>query len=450
MKTSTRFDFDLVVLGGGSGGVRAARMAADLGRRVALIEGAALGGTCVNAGCVPKKIYSYAAAYGRGFDEAVGYGWSMGSNPSFDWGHLKRSRAKEITRLNGVYRRLLDSSNVELIQGWGKLAGPHSVVVDGREISGERVIIATGGKPSVPAIDGIELSVNSDGIFDLAVFPGRLVVVGGGYIGCEFASIFSALGSQVTLASRDDRLIPAFDADVSRFLSLEMSASGLKAMFGVNAVRIEKAGASKRVHFDDGKFLDADQILFATGRVPRTEGLGLWENGVELSTSGAVIVDDSYRTNIESVYAVGDVTNRVALTPVALSEAIALISSLYGEKALPLDYTSIPTAVFSMPGVATVGLSEEEATRNYPNVRSFKTEFRPLRHTISGKGSRTFMKLVVDTDTDKVLGMHMVGDDSAEIIQGFAAAMNSGLTKTALDRTVGLHPTAAEEFIRMR
>jgi glutathione reductase (NADPH) len=450
------FDFDLFVIGAGSGGVRAARMAAQTGARVAVAEAAELGGTCVNVGCIPKKLYSYAAGYAESFEEAAGYGWKLPEAPQFDWAHLKAQRAKEITRLNGIYASLLKNAGVTLVTGWAQLADPHTVEVDGKRYTARHLLVATGGTPFVPNIQGREHVVTSDAMFDLDPFPKRLLVVGGGYIACEFASIFNGLGSKVTQLHRRAHLLTGFDDDVRQFLANEMGKAGVDVRLNCEVASVTRGtggtgGADGlTVTLSRGQQIEADTVLFATGRVPNTQGLGLEAAGVKLDERGAIAVDAHYRSSVPSIYAVGDVSTRVQLTPVALAEAMVVVDELFGKGKRRLDYEFIPTAVFTHPNIGTCGYTELDARAKFGDVTVFSSEFKSLRHTLSGRSERTFMKLVVDKATDRVVGLHMVGADAGEVVQGFAVAMRAGATKAIFDGTVGIHPTAAEEFVTMR
>ena len=442
-------EFDLFVIGAGSGGVRSARMAAQRGARVAVAEDAPLGGTCVNLGCIPKKLYSFAAHYAEAFEESHGFGWA-GPAPVLDWALLKANRAREITRLNGIYAKLLTDAGVTVLRGRAHVVGAHEVEVDRVVYRARHILVATGGKPVTPAVEGGEFAISSNEIFDLAQFPEHLVVVGGGYIACEFASIFRGLGARVTQLYRGEQVLRGFDDDVRHFLAAEVRKKGVDLRTLADVTRIAREAARLRVELVGGEVLIADQVLYATGRVPNTAGLGLVEADVALAANGAVLVDDHYRTNVPSIHALGDVIDRVQLTPVALAEAMALVDHLFGADQRRVDYELIPTAVFTNPNIGTVGLSERAARERFANVRVFRTDFKPLRHTLSGSTERTMMKLVVDADTDRVVGLHMVGQDAGEVVQGFAVAMRAGATKAVFDATVGIHPTAAEEFVTMR
>ncbi len=442
--------FDLFVIGAGSGGVRASRMAAQQGARVAVVDCAPLGGTCVNVGCIPKKLYSFASHYAEAFEESHGFGWTTAAPPAFDWATLKANRAAEITRLNGVYLDLLTGAGVEVLHGRARLVGANEVEVDGRVHRARHVLVATGGHPTVPAIPGREFVVTSNEIFDLPAFPGRLVVVGGGYIACEFASIFQGLGSAVTQLYRGEQILRGFDDDVRNFVAGEMRKKHVDLRTGTDVERIERGPGGLTVFLRGGTQLAADTVLYATGRHPNTAGLGLAEQGVALRPNGAIAVDDHYTTNVPSIHALGDVIDRVQLTPVALAEAMALVDHLFGEDRRKVDYELIPTAVFTHPNVGTVGLSERLARERFGAVRTYRSEFRALRHTLSGSGERTLMKLIVDDASDRVVGLHIVGSDAGEIVQGFSVAMRAGATKAVFDSTIGIHPTMAEEFVTMR
>jgi glutathione reductase (NADPH) len=441
--------FDLFVIGAGSGGVRAARVATQRGARVAIAESGAFGGTCVNLGCIPKKLYSYAAHFGDGFGQAAGFGWQV-DGARFDWATLKANRAREISRLNGIYERLLVDAGVTLLRGRARLAGNGEVEMDGTRHRSRHILVATGGHPVRPDIPGGELAVTSDDMFDLAVFPQRLVVAGGGYIACEFASIFRGLGAEVTLLVRGEQVLRGFDADVQGFLAQEMRKQGVDLRIRSEIQRIEPEAGALKVTLRDGSTLTADTVLQATGRRPNTAGLGLEEAGVALDGEGVILVDENYATSVPGIHALGDVIHRVQLTPVAIAEAMALVDRIFGSGQRRLDYELIPTAVFTHPSVGTVGLSEAQARERFADVKVFRTEFRGLKHTLSGSDERTLMKLVVDAKSDRVVGLHMVGEEAGEIVQGFAVALKAGATKAVFDATVGIHPTAAEEFVTLR
>lgn len=459
-------DFDLFVIGGGSGGVRAARMAAQRGARVALAEclgEEGLGGTCVNVGCIPKKLYSYAAHYHDAFAESRGFGWEMDGEPRLNWATLKANRAQEITRLNGVYGKLLRGSGVTVFNGFARIDGAHEITLatlnaDGspghQRFTARHILIATGGTPHVPHFSGREHVITSDAIFDLEPFPQRLLIVGGGYIACEFASIFNGLGSQVVQLYRGEQVLRGFDHEIRHFVAEEMRKSGVDLRLNAGVVDIRQTGDGLRVELEDGNVVVSDAVLYATGRQPNVQGLGLEQVGVARGAQGEVLVDDHYRTNVPSIFAVGDVTNRVQLTPVALGEAMVVVDTLFGPPAgkppRQMSYDFIPTAVFTHPSIGTAGLTEEQARERLGGITVFRSEFKALRHTLSGSTERTLMKLVVETASDRVVGLHMVGAEAGEIVQGFAVAMKAGATKAVFDSTIGIHPTAAEEFVTMR
>ncbi len=453
-------DFDLFVIGGGSGGVRAARFAAQRGARVALAESARMGGTCVNVGCIPKKLYSYAAHFSDDFAQARGYGWQLPGTPTLNWAALKAARAAEITRLNGIYENLMTSANVQRLQGHGSLLDAHTVQVRAPDGSTSRhsarhILIATGGTPVRPEVPGADLALVSDDIFDLPAFPERLVVVGGGYIGCEMASIFNGLGAHVSLVYRGEQVLRGFDDEVRDFAAAQMRAHGVDIRVRTDVARIEAAaGGQRRVHLTDGSVLEADAVLYATGRRPLTDGLSLDTVGVRQGRGGVIEVNAQFQTSVPSIYALGDVVGRLPLTPVALAEAMALVDHLFGplpgQAPRQMDYDNIPTAIFTHPPIGTVGLSEEKARERGQPIRVYRSDFKPLKHTLSGSAERTLVKLIVDDASDRVLGLHMVGADAGEIVQGFAVALKCGATKAQFDATLGIHPTSAEEFVTLR
>ena len=442
-------EYDLFVIGGGSGGVRAARMAAQRGARVALAEAGALGGTCVNLGCIPKKLYSYAAHYGEAFEESHGFGWH-GEAPSFDWETLKRNRAIEIMRLNGVYEKLLIGAGVQLLHGRARLADKHTVEVAGERLRAGHVLVATGGAPHPPEFPGHELAISSNEMFDLEPFPRRLLVIGGGYIACEFASIFNGLGSRVTQLYRGTQVLRGFDDDIRAFVAAEMAKKGVDIRLDAQVASLQRGAGGLLARLADGSTLEVDAVLAATGRWPNAAGLGLEQAGVRTSERGAIVVDERFRTSVPHILAVGDVIDRVQLTPVALAEAMAVVDHLFGDGRRTVDYGNIPTAVFTHPNVGTVGLTEAQARERHGRLRIYRSEFKPLKHTLSMSGERALMKLVVDDASDRVLGVHMAGADAGEIVQGFAVALKAGATKAVFDATIGIHPTAAEEFVTMR
>ena len=444
-----RYDYDLITIGGGSGGVRASRMSANFGARVALIEERQLGGTCVNLGCIPKKLLSYAAHYADDFTDAAGFGWSVGSR-DFDWARLIANKDREIARLNGVYARLLNDAGVAVIEARGRLIDAHTVQAGERTLTAQHILVATGGWPVVPQIPGAELAITSNEAFHLARLPARVVVVGGGYIAMEFTSIFNGLGVKTALVYRGRQLLRSFDQDLGRVLAEEMAQKGVEILLDSNIERIERKGAALAVQFASGETRETDLVLYATGRAPHTRGLGLEAAGVTLAANGAIKVDDFFRSSVPSICAIGDVIDRIQLTPVAIAEGTVLANVLFNNSPRRMDYGNVPTAVFSHPNVATVGLGEDEARKRHGEIEVYVARFRPLRATLSGNAERVFMKLVVDRKTDRVLGVHMVGADAGEVIQGFAVALQCGATKAQFDATVGIHPTGAEEFVTMR
>jgi glutathione reductase (NADPH) len=449
---ASSYDFDLFLIGAGSAGVRAARMAAQRGVRVAVAEAAALGGTCVNAGCIPKKLYSYAAGYAEAFHESAGYGW-RGEAPVLDWEALKTARAAEIGRLNDIYRKLLAGAGAQVIEGWARLEGPNEVKVGSKTYSAQHIVVATGGMPYLPDIPGRDLVVSSERMFDLKPFPKRLAVVGAGYIACEFASIFHGLGAEVTLVHRGGALLTGFDEDVRRFIASEMGRAGVDVRLNCQVESItRKADGGLCLTSEMGAVCDADVVLYATGRVPNTRDLGLEALGVKMTGKGAVVVDKDYRSSVPSIFAIGDVSSRMQLTPVALAEAMTLVEHLFGDGKRKVDYDFIPTAVFTHPNIGTVGLTEAAAREaaGSDGIEVYRADFRALRHTLSGSQERTLVKLVVNKKTDRVVGLHMVGPEAGEVVQGFAVALRAGATKALFDTTIGIHPTVAEEFVTLR
>jgi len=443
-----KYDYDLFTIGAGSGGVRASRFAAGFGARVAIAEDRYLGGTCVNVGCIPKKLFSYAAHFHGDFEDAAAYGWRPGE-PAFDWKTLVAHKDREIQRLNGVYERLLKGSGVELFNGRASVVDPHTVEVNGKRVTAAYILVATGGWPVKPDIPGAELAFTSNEAFHLAELPRSVVVVGGGYIAVEFASIFNGLGVETTLVYRRKRLLRAFDADLGRFLGEQMAAKGIGIRYECKIKAITRNG-SLRSELADGSILESDAVMLATGRAPNTAGLGLERAGVELGANGAVIVDEEYRSSVPSIYAIGDVTDRMLLTPVALAEGMVVADRLFNKGQRAMSYENVATAIFSHPNVGTVGLSEEEACERGFEISIYRSTFTPLKHTLTGRAEKSLMKLVVDGKSDRVLGVHMVGPEAGEVIQGFAVALNCNVTKSQLDATIGIHPTLAEEFVTMR
>lgn len=444
-----KYDYDLFVIGAGSGGVRAARMAAGFGAKVAVAEDRYMGGTCVNVGCVPKKLYVYASEFSRSFSDARNFGWDS-STPAFTWATLRDNKKREISRLNGIYSRLLEGVKAHVVDGRGRIVDAHTVAVGKRRFSAGKILIATGGWPHIPQFPGSELAVSSNEIFDLEHFPQRLVIVGGGYIAVEFAGIFNGLGSQVTQLYRGPLFLRGFDADIRAHAAREIARTGVDLRFEVNVESIARGANGLVLALTDGSSIEADTVLYATGRKANIDGLGLENVNVEVNEFGNVVADGEYRTAEPSIFALGDVTGGMELTPVALAEGMSFARRQFGGLENTVDYDFIPTAVFCQPNIGTVGFTEEQARARFGHIRLFKSTFKPMKHTISGREEQTFMKLVVDKATDRVVGAHMVGPDAGEIMQGFAIAMRAGATKALFDTTIGIHPTAAEEFVTMR
>lgn len=444
------YDYDLVTIGAGSGGVAASRRAAALGARVAICEGDRVGGTCVIRGCVPKKLMMYAAQFADAFEDAAGYGWSLGA-PDFDLAALVAAKNRETERLEGIYRTMLGNAGVALLEGNGRLIDAHTVQVGDQRVTARFILIATGGKPSHPPIEGLELAMDSNGLLDLTDQPRRLLVLGAGYIGIEFAGIFAGLGSEVTVAYRSDLPLRGFDHDIRTRLATAMTDRGITLAHGFAVSRLERTTNGILCHSKEGASIEVDAVLSALGRAPNTDGLGLAEVGVRLDPdSGAIEVTPDSRTSVENIYAVGDVTDRAALTPVAIAEGRAFAESVFGNTPRVVDHSLIATAVFSQPPIGTIGLSEEAADAAGHAVTVFEADFRPMKHVLAGRSERAYMKLVVESDTDKVLGAHLIGADSGEMIQALAVAVTMGATKADFDRTIAVHPTAAEELVLMR
>ncbi|AQU82405.1 MULTISPECIES: glutathione-disulfide reductase [unclassified Halomonas] len=455
MPADANYEYDLFIIGAGSGGVRAARMAAATGARVAVAEERYLGGTCVNVGCVPKKLYSYAAHFHDSFMDAAGFGWKLPEAAVFDWPTLRDSKTLEIKRLNGIYQRMLEGAGVTLFNSRATLVDAHTISItrEGRvtQVTAKQILLATGGWPWVPSFPGSEYALNSNQIFDLEAFPKRFLVLGGGYIAVEFASIFNGLGSNTHLIYRGELFLKGFDQEVREFTRDEMVKKGVNLHFEANIQRIEPSGSAFNVYLTTGEMLEVDAVLAATGRRVNIEGLGLDALGVALDENGKISVNNRYETTVPSILALGDLTAGPELTPIALAEAMQLVDIHFNKMDLqPLDYTTVPTAVFCHPNIGTVGLTEEVARKKYSKIRVYRTDFRPMKHTLSGSSERVLMKLIVNDENDVVLGAHMVGDEAGELIQGIAIAVKAGLTKSDFDRTVGIHPTGAEEFVTMR
>lgn len=443
------FDYDLFVIGAGSGGVRAARMSASHGAKVAIAEEYRVGGTCVIRGCVPKKLFVYASHFAEEFEDAAGFGWEVGQS-SFDWSKLIANKDTEIDRLNKIYMRNLEASGVEILNGRAVFKDAHTVLLDGREITANYILIAVGATPFMPQIEGIEHAISSNEAFYLKDFPSDINIVGGGYIAVEFAGIFNGLGANVTLVYRGEEILRGFDGDIRKHVQEEMIKKGIDVQTQNDVASIKKVGKGFEVSFKNGTRRETSCVMYATGRVPYIQGLGLDTVGVELGSKGEIKVDAYSQTSVDNIYAVGDVTNRSQLTPIAIREGAAFAETVFNNTPLAVDHSNIPTAVFSQPPVGTVGMTEEESRDNKYDIDIYKSVFRPMKHTLSGRDEKTLMKLVVDRKTDKVLGLHIVGPDSGEMIQAFGIAVKMGATKSQFDATVAVHPTAAEELVTMK
>jgi glutathione reductase (NADPH) len=444
-------DFDLFVIGGGSGGVRAARIAAQHGAKVGVAEEYRFGGTCVIRGCVPKKLLVYASRFRDDFEDSAGFGWTV-DGASFDWPTLIANKDKEIARLEGIYRRNVGNAGAKAFDTRATIADPNTVVLagDGRRVTARTILVATGGRPVKPDIPGADLAITSNEAFHLKELPGSILIVGGGYIAVEFAGIFSGLGAKTTLIYRGEKLLRGFDDDLRGALTEEMGRRGIDVRVRTDIVSIEKRRNTLAATLKDGSTLEAACVMFATGRTPNTQGLGLEAAGVKLGAKGEIAVDAESRSSVPTIYAVGDVTDRVNLTPVAIREGHAFADTVFGNKRWTVSHDLIPTAVFSTPEIGTVGLPEHIACQRYPELDCYRTRFRPLKHTLSGRDERVVMKLLVDGETDKVVGCHIVGPDAAEIVQMAAIALKMGATKADFDATVALHPSIAEELVTMR
>ncbi|KAI3951487.1 hypothetical protein MKX01_018603 [Papaver californicum] len=455
------YDYDLFTIGAGSGGVRASRFASNFGASVAVCElpfntissdtAGGVGGTCVLRGCVPKKLLVYASKYSHDFDDSCGFGWKYETDPVHDWGTLMANKNAELQRLTGIYKNILKNANVTLIEGRGKILDPHTVDVDGKLYKARHILISVGGRPFIPDIPGKEYAIDSDAALDLPTKPTKIAIVGGGYIAVEFAGIFNGLKSDVHVFIRQKQVLRGFDEEVRDFVAEQMSLRGIEFHTEESPQEVIKSpDGSLTVKTNKGTFDGFSHVMFATGRRPNTKNLGLEEVGVKMSKNGAIEVDEYSQTSVPSIWAVGDVTDRINLTPVALMEGGAFAKSVFGKERSKPDYSAVPSAVFSQPPIGQVGLSEEQAIQEYGDIDVYTSNFRPLKATLSGLPDRAFMKLIVCAKTDKVIGLHMCGDDSPEITQGFAIAIKAGLTKTDFDSTIGIHPTAAEEFVTMR
>ena len=447
----SEYDYDLFTIGAGSGGVRASRMAASYGARVAVAEEYRVGGTCVIRGCVPKKLFVYASHIHEEIEDAAGFGWTV-EGAKFDWKTLIANKDKEIDRLNGIYIGNLEGSAVEIIEDRAVIKDKHTIhlVNQNRDVTAKTILIATGATPNIHEVPGHELAITSNEAFHLEELPKRVVVAGGGYIAVEFAGIFNGLGSETTLVYRGEEILRGFDNDLRRHLHMEMEKKGVTIRTQVVFEKIEKTDDGLAVTLNDGTVIETDAVMFAIGRVPNTKGLGLENAGVKMSANGTIEVDAYSRTNVDNIYAVGDVTNRANLTPVAIREGAAFAETVFANNPVAVDHSCIPTAVFSTPEIGTVGISEEVARERFDRVDVYKSTFRPMKHTLSGRDERTMMKLVVDPASDRVLGVHMIGPASGEIVQAVGIAVQMGATKAQFDATIAVHPTAAEELVTMK
>ncbi|RZF25799.1 glutathione-disulfide reductase [Paraburkholderia sp. UYCP14C] len=443
------YDFDLFVIGGGSGGVRASRIAAGYGAKVAVAEEYRLGGTCVIRGCVPKKLLMYASQFGMALEDSKGFGWQV-PEASHEWQSLARAKDSEVGRLEQVYEGLLGSAGVKVIKGKATIAGTHEVCVNGVTFTADHILIATGATPEVPQIPGAELMVTSNEVLALERPPERIAIVGGGYIACEFAGIFKGLGSSVWMVHRGSRLLRGFDEQVREHIGNELAANEIQMRLGTTVAAVERKRNAYQLYLGSGEILDVDLVMAATGRRPNTDGLGLERVGVHVDARGAIPVDSYSRTSCNHVYAVGDVTDRLNLTPVAIHEGHAFADTVFGNRPRRTDHEGVPFAVFSQPQVAAVGLTEEEACARHGAVRVYSSAFRPMRAALSGRKERVLVKLIADAATDRILGAHIVAADAAEIIQGIAIALKAGATKTDFDATIGVHPSVAEEFVTLK
>ncbi|HET8709968.1 MAG TPA: glutathione-disulfide reductase [Spongiibacteraceae bacterium] len=445
----TQYQYDLFVIGAGSGGVRAGRFAAQYGARVAIAEDLYMGGTCVNVGCVPKKLFMYAAQFDDLFRDASGFGWQVQTS-AFDWSKLLANKNAEIERLNGIYTRLLETSGVQIYRHRASFVDANTIRVGDETVTAKNILIATGGWPWVPEFPGRQHVITSNELFYLDRLPARAVVVGGGYIALEFASILNGMGSEVTLCYRGELPLRGFDREMREHLMSELHKKGVTLRFEADIERIERKGDDLHITMNASESLVADCVLYATGRRPRVQGLGLQAVGVACDNNGHIVVDEYFQTSVQNIYAIGDVIGGAELTPVALAQGMAVAKTLFRAEPTAVDLTLVPTAIFTSPSFASVGLSEDVARERFNDISVFTSSFTQLKHTLAGNSEKTLMKLVVDKVTDRVLGAHMVGPDAAELIQGLAVAMSAGATKAHFDATLGIHPSAAEEFVTMR
>lgn len=445
------FDYDLFVIGGGSGGVRAARKSASFGAKVALAEEYRLGGTCVIRGCVPKKLFKYASHFGETFEDAAGYGWTVAGEPTFDWPTLIRNKDREIDRLNGIYGGILERNNVETFLTRATIAGPHDIRLhdEDRVVTARHILIATGATPFIPDTPGAELGITSNEAFHLEQLPKSIVIVGGGYIALEFASIFNGLGVETTVVYRGPQILRDFDDEVRDSLAGEMRSRGVDIRLNSVPDQIARSGEQLEINLSSGDKLHAETLMWGTGRIPNTDGLGLENAGLEVSRRHAIEVNEYSQSKVEHIYAVGDVTDRIALTPVAIQEGQAFAETVFNNNPTPTDHTYIPTAVFTTPEIGTLGFTEQEAQMKWGDIDVYRSRFTPMLHTLTGRQTKTLMKVLVRRETDRVVGVHILGDDAAEIIQAVAIAVRMGATKADFDATMALHPSAAEELVTM-
>ena len=448
-KKMSEYNYDLITIGAGSGGVRASRLAGGYGAKVAIVEELREGGTCVLRGCVPKKLLVYGSHIQEEVSDAAGYGWTV-DGLKHNWERMIDAKNTELDRLHGIYVNLLKNANVERFHGRGIIVDEHTVSVDGKHITAERILMAVGGWPSTPEIPGIEYVISSNEALDLRERPDRILVVGSGYIAVEFAGIFNSFGSRVDLVFRADQVLRGFDKDIRSTLTDEMTKKGINIISEVLPEKIEKSDTGFRVYLSNKKNIEVDQVLYATGRSPNTQGLGLAEAGVDLTENGAIKVNEWNQSSVESIFAVGDVTDRINLTPVAIAEGRAFSETIYNNNPMKTDYNDVPSAVFSQPPIGSVGLAEHEAKEIYNDIDVYISGFRPMKYTMTNNTERGLQKLIVDRKTQRIVGAHMIGLDAAEIIQGIGIAVKMNATKADFDATIGIHPTAAEEFVTMR
>ncbi|MDJ0625034.1 MAG: glutathione-disulfide reductase [Candidatus Caenarcaniphilales bacterium] len=443
------FDFDLFTIGAGSGGVRASRISAGYGAKVGIAENRYLGGTCVNVGCVPKKLFFYASHFREEFENSKGFGWSFDSL-DFNWKKLIENKNKEIKRLNDIYKKLLANTGVNIYEGTATLEDEHTVKVNDKKYTAKNILIATGSWPMIPDIPGKEYAISSNEMFYLDKLPKEIVIVGGGYIAVEFAGILHNLGCKVSLVYRGPLFLRGFDNDIRQFLVEEMKKKGVNLLFNTDIQEIAQKETKYICKLKNGNSIETEKVFYATGRLPNTQNLNLEQVGVLQAPNGAIKVNNSFQTSVPNIYAIGDVIDRVKLTPVAIAEAMALAKNLFNNEDSAMDYSAIPTAVFSQPNIGTVGLTEEQAKEKYHDIAIYLNDTKPMKHTLSGSNERALLKLIVDKSTDKVLGFHMIGPDAGEITQGIGVALKCNVTKKQLDSTVGIHPTLAEEIVTMR